>query len=137
MVKWIGLPYNESTWEIENDLENDIKIAQFYRRNSTVPQRKLRKLQPLLSQPSSSSSSISGNNNNKSDIVTVSFKGNRELRPYQSQGFQWMIHHYLMNQNCILADEMGLGKTVQSIATCQYLVTKYILLLYFIFSFIF
>lgn len=83
-------------------------------------------LQPLLSNQSINHNPSSNNgNNSKNDIVTVSFKGNRELRPYQNQGFQWIIQHYLNNQNCILADEMGLGKTVQSIATCQYLVTKY------------
>lgn len=42
------------------------------------------------------------------------------LRPYQLQGFRWLVHHYHKNQGACLADDMGLGKTLQTIAAIQY-----------------
>ena len=40
------------------------------------------------------------------------------LRPYQQEGFDWLVflHHHGLGG--ILADDMGLGKTVQSLALC-------------------
>ena len=38
------------------------------------------------------------------------------LRPYQLQGFQWMIDRMNQGMGCLLGDDMGLGKTVQAIA---------------------
>jgi superfamily II DNA or RNA helicase len=39
-----------------------------------------------------------------------------ELRPYQTQGFQWMVRLAHWGAGACLADDMGLGKTVQAIA---------------------
>ncbi len=39
-----------------------------------------------------------------------------ELRPYQLQGFYWLVHHYRNDFGACLADDMGLGKTLQTIA---------------------
>lgn len=33
-----------------------------------------------------------------------------ELRDYQLEGLNWLIHSWKENNNCILADEMGLGE---------------------------
>lgn len=43
------------------------------------------------------------------------------LRPYQQEGFSWLVH--LMNNRLggCLADDMGLGKTLQTIALLQHL----------------
>ncbi len=38
------------------------------------------------------------------------------LRPYQHEGYKWMLQHLLSGSGCCLSDEMGLGKTVQTIA---------------------
>ncbi len=38
-----------------------------------------------------------------------------ELRPYQKQGFSWLITQEALGLNPCLADDMGLGKTVQVI----------------------
>lgn len=47
---------------------------------------------------------------------------NATLRPYQEEGFRWMIGHMNAAAGCCLSDDMGLGKTVQSIAV----ILKYI-----------
>jgi non-specific serine/threonine protein kinase len=39
-----------------------------------------------------------------------------DLRPYQTDGVRWMIHHYNKGLGACLADDMGLGKTLQTIA---------------------
>ncbi len=41
---------------------------------------------------------------------------NAELRPYQIEGFKWMMRLAAWDAGAILADDMGLGKTVQTIA---------------------
>jgi len=38
------------------------------------------------------------------------------LRDYQAEGFQWMMHLRSLGLNGCLADDMGLGKTIQTIA---------------------
>lgn len=38
------------------------------------------------------------------------------LRPYQLEGYQWMLSHQHSGTGCLLGDDMGLGKTVQTIA---------------------
>lgn len=45
---------------------------------------------------------------------TSSFQG--QLRPYQSQGLNWLNFLYTYGFHGILADDMGLGKTVQILA---------------------
>ena len=39
-----------------------------------------------------------------------------ELRPYQQQGFDWLVFLWTHRLGGILADDMGLGKTLQSLA---------------------
>ncbi|CAG9463301.1 unnamed protein product [Pedinophyceae sp. YPF-701] len=54
------------------------------------------------------------------DVQPKCIKGG-EMRPYQMQGLNWMIHLYDNGINGILADEMGLGKTLQTISLLGYL----------------
>ncbi|MBC5838911.1 DEAD/DEAH box helicase [Flavobacterium muglaense] len=39
------------------------------------------------------------------------------LRPYQTQGVQWLLDHYQNGMGACLADDMGLGKTIQTLTT--------------------
>ena len=39
-----------------------------------------------------------------------------ELRPYQLEGFRWLVQLYEQGLGACLADDMGLGKTLQTIA---------------------
>ncbi|MDR1403713.1 MAG: DEAD/DEAH box helicase [Tannerellaceae bacterium] len=43
------------------------------------------------------------------------------LRPYQKEGFYWLVHLYENNMGGCLADDMGLGKTLQTITLLQYI----------------
>ena len=47
------------------------------------------------------------------------------LRPYQKEGFNWLVFLHEINSGGILADDMGLGKTVQAIALLTWAKGKY------------
>ena len=47
------------------------------------------------------------------------------LRPYQKEGFSWLVFLHELSTGGILADDMGLGKTVQTIALMLWLKSKY------------
>ena len=49
---------------------------------------------------------------------------NGELKEYQLEALNWLIHLHSININGILADEMGLGKTIQTISLLAYLNLK-------------
>jgi superfamily II DNA or RNA helicase len=46
------------------------------------------------------------------------------LRPYQKEGFSWLVFLHELSAGGILADDMGLGKTVQAIALLLWLKGK-------------
>ena len=46
------------------------------------------------------------------------------LRPYQREGYSWLVFLHEMAAGGILADDMGLGKTVQTIALLLWLKSK-------------
>ncbi|MBW2586207.1 MAG: DEAD/DEAH box helicase [Deltaproteobacteria bacterium] len=48
-----------------------------------------------------------------------------DLRPYQKDGFSWLVFLHELNTGGILADDMGLGKTVQAIALLLWAKSKY------------
>ncbi|KGR80140.1 DEAD/DEAH box helicase [Ureibacillus manganicus] len=48
--------------------------------------------------------------------VTVPVSLQTELRPYQQEGFEWLVFMREQRFGAILADDMGLGKTVQLIS---------------------
>ncbi len=43
-----------------------------------------------------------------------------QLRPYQEEGFRWMVRLAAWGAGACLADDMGLGKTIQAIAMLLY-----------------
>ncbi|QTN33954.1 DEAD/DEAH box helicase family protein [Akkermansiaceae bacterium] len=45
------------------------------------------------------------------------------LRPYQADGFSWLIDRLNRYHGALLADDMGLGKTLQTIACIEHLFT--------------
>ena len=100
LVKWCALPYEDATWEVEEDVDND-KIERFRFiqnrpvRTKYVPKPKFETWKPLQ--------------------APQKFKNGTSLRPYQIEGVSWLLFNFLQDKNCILADEMGLGKTVQSV----------------------
>jgi superfamily II DNA or RNA helicase len=48
-----------------------------------------------------------------------------DLRPYQKEGFSWLVFLHELNSGGILADDMGLGKTIQAIALLVWAKSKY------------
>jgi len=48
-----------------------------------------------------------------------------DLRPYQKEGFSWLVFLHELNSGGILADDMGLGKTVQAIALLLWAKSKH------------
>ena len=51
--------------------------------------------------------------------------GGVELRGYQLDGVNWLLHSWTRGVNVMLADEMGLGKTVQAVAFLAVLQAEY------------
>jgi SNF2 family DNA or RNA helicase len=46
------------------------------------------------------------------------------LRPYQKEGFRWLVHLYGHGLGGCLSDDMGLGKTLQTISLLEYIYSK-------------
>ncbi|KAM9329392.1 chromodomain-helicase-DNA-binding protein 8 [Gastrophryne carolinensis] len=104
LVKWCSLPYEDSTWELKEDVD-DRKIDEFKRTESRVPNLK------RVARPAATSW-------NKLDL-SREYRNANQLREYQLEGVNWLLFNWYNRQNCILADEMGLGKTIQSITFLQ------------------
>lgn len=99
LVKWKSLPYEDCTWELEDDVEEK-KIEEYLRFNKVPPKDKWK--------PKRRPSPEMWKKLDESPI----YKNNNSLRPYQLEGLNWLKFSWYNSHNCILADEMGLGKTV-------------------------
>ncbi|XP_037230613.1 chromodomain-helicase-DNA-binding protein 8 [Falco rusticolus] len=104
LVKWCSLPYEDSTWELKEDVDEG-KIGDFKRIQARHPELK------RLPRPQAGSW--------KKLELSHEYKNHNQLREYQLEGVNWLLFNWYNRQNCILADEMGLGKTIQSIAFLQ------------------
>ncbi|XP_062400632.1 chromodomain-helicase-DNA-binding protein 6 isoform X4 [Sardina pilchardus] len=99
LVKWCSLSYEESTWELQEDVD-PVKIREFEELKKIPDLKYVERPQPDKWQ--------------KLDNCRDYRNGN-ELREYQLEGMNWLLFNWYNRKNCILADEMGLGKTIQSI----------------------
>ncbi|XP_064508374.1 chromodomain-helicase-DNA-binding protein 7 isoform X2 [Pseudopipra pipra] len=100
LVKWCSLPYEDSTWELKQDIDQ-AKIEEFEKLMSREPEVERVERPPADDWKKSESSR--------------EYKNNNKLREYQLEGVNWLLFNWYNTRNCILADEMGLGKTIQSI----------------------
>uniref|UniRef100_A0A8C3K4C4 Chromodomain helicase DNA binding protein 7 n=1 Tax=Calidris pygmaea TaxID=425635 RepID=A0A8C3K4C4_9CHAR len=100
LVKWCSLPYEDSTWELKQDIDQ-AKIEEFEKLMSREPEMERVERPPADDWKKSESSR--------------EYKNNNKLREYQLEGVNWLLFNWYNTRNCILADEMGLGKTIQSI----------------------
>uniref|UniRef100_A0A8C5SHN0 DNA helicase n=1 Tax=Laticauda laticaudata TaxID=8630 RepID=A0A8C5SHN0_LATLA len=91
LVKWCSLPYEDSTWELKQDID----------------QAKIEEYERLVERPPA--------DDWKKSECSREYKNNNKLREYQLEGVNWLLFNWYNRRNCILADEMGLGKTIQSI----------------------
>jgi chromodomain-helicase-DNA-binding protein 1 len=108
--KWNKLPYNQCTWESENDIIDYQKQIDLYHKRIVslkIPGRghDPSNLRPIFQKLAEQPGYITGG----------------QLRDYQLHGVNWMAYLWCKNRNGILADEMGLGKTVQTISFLSYL----------------
>ncbi|XP_051785343.1 chromodomain-helicase-DNA-binding protein 7 isoform X2 [Erpetoichthys calabaricus] len=100
LVKWCSLPYEDSTWELRQDIEPG-KIEEFEKLLGREPEMNRVERPPSSDWQKSESSR--------------EYKNGNALREYQLEGLNWLLFNWYNARNCILADEMGLGKTIQSI----------------------
>lgn len=109
-VKWQGLPYNECTWESEDDIKDPEKV-ELYEKLNAIPTEFV----------DSNKETRRRFTSEFNKLEKIDFKNENELRPYQMEGVNWLIYCWFNGRNSILADEMGLGKTIQSVSVLWYL----------------
>ncbi|ETE69186.1 Chromodomain-helicase-DNA-binding protein 7, partial [Ophiophagus hannah] len=100
LVKWCSLPYEDSTWELKQDIDQ-AKIEEYERLVAREPETERVERPPA--------------DDWKKSECSREYKNNNKLREYQLEGVNWLLFNWYNTRNCILADEMGLGKTIQSI----------------------
>ncbi|XP_051510928.1 chromodomain-helicase-DNA-binding protein 9-like isoform X2 [Myxocyprinus asiaticus] len=100
LVKWCSLPYEDSTWELKEDVDQT-KIEEFKQLQAVKPETN------RVERPPAS--------HWKKRAQSREYCNGNCLRDYQLEGVNWLLFNWYNRRNCILADEMGLGKTIQSI----------------------
>lgn len=111
-VKWLGLTYDQCTWEIEDDVPQQ-HIDEYHQREAAFAKR--------YSKGASSSKSVqpAPSPGRAGDLPAGVLAGDRTMRNYQLDGLKWLRHNYGLGRSVILGDEMGLGKTAQAVAMLQ------------------
>ncbi|KAK2151763.1 hypothetical protein LSH36_352g00014 [Paralvinella palmiformis] len=108
-VLWHGLPYADSTWEdgglIHRRFPDTVDAYNQRNKSQKIPTKICRalkvrpKFSPLKEQPN-----------------YLGGEEHLQLRDYQLEGLNWLLHSWCRLNSVILADEMGLGKTIETIA---------------------
>ncbi|XP_076856036.1 chromodomain-helicase-DNA-binding protein 9 isoform X2 [Brachyhypopomus gauderio] len=104
LVKWCSLPYEDSTWELKEDVDQS-KIEEFEQLQAARPDSRRMERPPAAHW--------------KKREHSREYRNANSLRDYQLEGVNWLLFNWYNRRNCILADEMGLGKTIQSITFLQ------------------
>ncbi|KAJ3396189.1 hypothetical protein HDU92_003861 [Lobulomyces angularis] len=111
LVKWIGLPYESSTWEDfpveEDDVlydEKEIKIRSFFRNSLNLKYNTYVK-STVLAHKVPNGKKIKNFTEFKKQPYTLS---GGTLKDYQLAGFNWLLYQWHKDIPSILADDMGL-----------------------------
>jgi superfamily II DNA or RNA helicase len=117
--------------EVGEILERMAEIYATSGNGKTLPLAQAGRVQDLLSLVDNSSvtpaaKSLFGKLQNVAEIEQIAKPRSLKatLRPYQKEGFSWLVFLHELNAGGILADDMGLGKTVQTIALLLWLKAK-------------
>ncbi|KAJ8287325.1 hypothetical protein GJAV_G00050250 [Gymnothorax javanicus] len=117
LCKWQGLSYSECSWEdgalIARKFQKCIDDYMTRNQSKSIPSRdcKVLRQRPRFV-PIKKCPPYSGGEG-------------LELRDYQQESLNWMVHSWCKGNSCILADEMGLGKTIQTICFLSYLFSEH------------
>uniref|UniRef100_A0A0N4ZU70 Chromodomain-helicase-DNA-binding protein 1 n=1 Tax=Parastrongyloides trichosuri TaxID=131310 RepID=A0A0N4ZU70_PARTI len=111
LIKWCSLSYGECSWESEDLIKKYAlkEVEEYHKRmeSQNIPNKSsnvMRKRPKFIKQ--------------EGMLSFLREPGNteQELRDYQLEGVNWMLHAWCKGNSSILADEMGLGKTIQTIS---------------------
>lgn len=131
LVKWRDLPYDQATWEDEEENIPDFKPAiEHYLSHRSYNLEGVRKINKKESRINDEISDNSGQKNfippPEHPLTDLTIKWDKQpdyfndlgmqLHPYQIEGLNWLRQSWANGTNTILADEMGLGKTIQTAA---------------------
>ncbi|GAB2241167.1 hypothetical protein Droror1_Dr00017942 [Drosera rotundifolia] len=111
LVKWLGLPYDECTWERidEPALQKSSSIVDIFNRFEKETLEK-----------DAEKESVPKHGGGQVEIVTLMEQPKEltggSLFPHQLEALNWLRKCWHRSKNVILADEMGLGKTVSACA---------------------
>ncbi|CAN6206359.1 unnamed protein product [Urochloa humidicola] len=112
LVKWQGLPYAESTWEKDTDIEFAQDAIDEYKAREAAA--------AILGKTVDFQRKKSKASLRRLDDQPEWLKGGK-LRDYQLEGLNFLVNGWRNDTNVILADEMGLGKTIQSVSMLGFL----------------
>ncbi|KAL9259041.1 CHROMATIN REMODELING 4-like protein [Drosera capensis] len=118
LVKWLGLPYDECTWERidEPALQKSSSIVDIFNRFEKDTLEK-----------DAEKESVPKHGDGQVEIVTLMEQPKEltggSLFPHQLEALNWLRKCWHRSKNVILADEMGLGKTVSA---CAFISSLYI-----------
>ncbi len=130
-VKWVGLTYDDATWELPSDIQDDAKLHAFYRHNCRPTADELNALENrdrdrnfVFYDTNTRPFPYYSRDEADAGFAEGSGAPRHVLRPYQLEGVNWLCFNYHHARQCILADEMGLGKTVQCVSFTHYLYSQ-------------
>ncbi|KAL6238133.1 hypothetical protein BDW75DRAFT_247800 [Aspergillus navahoensis] len=119
-VKFKGLPYEDTVWEVPPDRSNTEGWDDFKAAYADWAKK------PFVGTPNQSSlrkhlANVRKQKFKSKDTQPEIMTGG-EIMDYQRDGLNWLYFKWFKQQNAILADEMGLGKTIQVIGLLATLV---------------
>ncbi|ONM60419.1 Protein CHROMATIN REMODELING 5 [Zea mays] len=112
LVKWQGLPYAESTWEKDTDIDFAQDAIDEYKAREAATS--------ILGKTVDFQRKKSKASLRRLDDQPEWLKAGK-LRDYQLEGLNFLVNGWRNDTNVILADEMGLGKTIQSVSMLGFL----------------
>lgn len=128
LIKWWNLPYSNSTYEFEKDLqkheiEYENQLQEFVLRNQKPTKTFIIQGLSAHNEVKSRCRKLLGDHltriqeNMKSfseKLQMYPFPSDSRLRDYQAEGVTWLMSNYINGRNSLLSDDMGLGKTIQT-----------------------